>query len=761
MSETEKMPDKPFSFLVEKEAEGRSLVMNCIGTPYYPSIEDSELFMMKVIDAIIEAGSVTTVTLTSDRNYVYPKEQVEFLNEIARVYVALIRQKEILSVKSLEVDRKRMPERLAVIRKIVTELLKSDPIGAYVTTLRELREQRVELENSAIGDKQSFQTYISVLDMIMAELEKTRLIGDNRDKLPGHMVGDRKIYRDIFEPMIRPNFMYTRLMAEPPIEGEEVDSYTIGTDEKADVAIYRVPNKIQYIYHIMPPEFQLEQEEYSLLDEARQVLSKYKPKEKGFVDPQRMRTVFFNISRDLLDELAASKGIHMDYDEIMRLAKILVRLTVGFGLVEVLLADDKVEDIYLNSPIGLTPVFVKHAEYGECSSNIIPNLRDAEAWASRFRLLSGRALDEANPVMDTELIIPDARARVAIIQEPLSPQGLSFAFRRHRQKPWTLPLFMQMHMISPLAAGLLWFLIDGSRTMLVAGTRGSGKSSLLGSLMVEVMRKFRVITIEDTLELPTTYLRDIGYDILPMKVRSAIVGSKSEMSAAEGIRTSLRLGDSCLIMGEVRSRETIALYEAMRVGALANVVAGTIHGDSPYGVFDRVVNDLGVPSTSFKATDIIVICNKVRSPDMMKEYRRVVEIAEVRKHWEKDPLRENGFVSLMKYNAKNDTLEPTKELIEGETEVIKSIAGNVREWAGNWDRVWENILLRSKVKNMLLEYGEKSPYILESDFVADSNDQFHRIFDKLKEETGYPETKDVLYEFEKWMKFRIRSRSER
>jgi hypothetical protein len=296
--------------------------------------------------------------------------------------------------------------------------------------------------------------------------------------------------------------------------------------------------------------------------------------------------------------------------------------------------------------------------------------------------------------------------------------------------------------------------------MLVAGTRGAGKTSFLSSIMIEVMRKFRIITIEDTLEQPVTYLRNIGYNILPMKVRSAIVGARSEMSAPEGIRTSLRLGDSCLFIGEVRSKEAVALYEAMRIGALANVVAGTIHGDSAYGVFDRVVNDLGVPRTSFKATDIIIICNKLRSPDMLSEYRRVVQIAEVRKHWEDDPLREGGFMNLMEYNAKSDMLEPTKELLEGDTEVIKSIAGKVREWAGNWDRVWENILLRSKIKNMLVEYAKKSKddSILESDFVVVANDQFHDIYNKLREETGYPETKDVLYQFENWLKLKLRGK---
>ena len=102
--------------------------------------------------------------------------------------------------------------------------------------------------------------------------------------------------------------------------------------------------------------------------------------------------------------------------------------------------------------------------------------------------------------------------------------------------------------------------------------------------MLEIIPKFRVIVIEDTLELPVESMRTLQYNILRMKVRSALLKSGTEVSADDGIRTSLRLGDSSLIVGEIRSTEALALYEAMRVGALANVVAGTIHGASPYGV---------------------------------------------------------------------------------------------------------------------------------------------------------------------------------
>jgi type IV secretory pathway ATPase VirB11/archaellum biosynthesis ATPase len=385
----------------------------------------------------------------------------------------------------------------------------------------------------------------------------------------------------------------------------------------------------------------------------------------------------------------------------------------------------------------------------------VPTVRDAESWASKLRMLSGRPLDEANPILDTEIYIPGtANARVGVISPPLNPTGLAYAFRRHRDKPWTFALFIKNGMINAQAAGLMSFLIDGSRTMLVAGTRSAGKSSLLGAIMVEVMRKYRMITIEDTLELPGESLRRLGYNIQQMKVSSALSRNTSEVTAEEGIRTTLRLGDSSLFVGEVRSTEAKSLYEAMRVGALANVVAGTIHGDSPYGVYDRVVNDLGVPRTSFKATDLIVVCNPIRSADGLHRWRRVTEITEVRKMWQDDPVKEKGFVDLMKYNSKTDTLEITDDLKNQDSDIIKAVAENVKEWSGNWDAVWDNIMLRKKNYETLLDYAQKlnAPDLLEAKFFVDVNDQFHRITDKVKSEVGVMDSKRIFFEWNEWLK---------
>jgi type IV secretory pathway ATPase VirB11/archaellum biosynthesis ATPase len=460
----------------------------------------------------------------------------------------------------------------------------------------------------------------------------------------------------------------------------------------------------------------------------------------------------------MIREVAGHMGVELSLKELEQLATILTRYTAGLGVLEILLADEKVQDIYINSPIERQPILIGHQDWEECRTNLIPTMEDAEAWATRLRIHSGRPLDEANPVLDTDVAVPGGNARFAIITRTLSPHGLGFAIRRHRDRPWTLPLFVNNKTITPLAAGLLSFLIDGTVSMLVAGGRGAGKTSILGSLMLEILPKTRIVSIEDTLELPIDQLRDLGYNVESLKSRSVITRVETEMPADEALRTALRLGDSALIVGEVRSVEAKALYEAMRIGALSNVVAGTIHGESAYGVFDRVVNDLGVPKTSFKATDIIPICKSLRSADGLHRFRRITEITEVRKNWDEDPVKEGGFVNLMEYSGKKDVLQPTDTFKNGESEVLNRIASYVKEWSGNWAAVWDNIQMRAQMKEALINYAEKlkRPGIMEADWVIRSNSMYHIISEAVRKETGYPDPKAVYSKWEAWLKKQLK-----
>jgi len=751
---------KLYSYEVKREGGEDILYFNYQDSSSSPNLAAYPEVMDRTVDALIENPNVSRIIFVKEKNYNYDFRETGYLLEIASLYVYFLKQEEILSHEKLvSINESFFPKRYNDLFSFLY-LLKKDPIASYFELKRILIDAKIFFQR-VIGDTKIDQgNYIRFLEKIFGIIEKTKIIQAAIPYFENYRRGNREIYSKLFQPDIIPNFTFTRLVSDLPTDSEMIDQYEVSIDEFdiSNVTILKRKNESKLFYHLSPPESLLTEEENYLMNLAKGVLIEHQPKAEEFTDVIRTRKVFFNVSKDLLRDLAQSKGIKLTYLSLMKLSAILVRHTIGFGLIEILLQDKNLQDVSLNAPISQTPVYVRHQDYDECNTNILPSREDSDSWAAKFRMISGRPLDEANPILDTQLEIGKIRARIAIIQEPLSPDGLAYSIRRHRESPWTLPLFIKNKMLNPLGAGLLSFLVDGSRTLLIAGTRSSGKTSLLGSLMLEINSKSRIITVEDSLELPVEALRKLNYNILRMKVRSALLKSGAEVSADDGIRTSLRLGDSSLIVGEVRSVEAKALYEAMRVGALANVVAGTIHGASPYGVFDRVVNDLGVPATSFKATDIIAVANPIKSADGLHSWRRLLEISEVKKHWKEDPVREKGFSDLMSYSVEKDELEASDALINGESDVIKDLASKVRGWAGNWDAVYDNILLRAKVKNEIVNLAELTgkKEILEAEFNAISNHQFHKISDEVIEEAGLPMSDKVFPRWQKWLNSEIK-----
>ena len=739
-------------FDYEYDDDTGTVEINMLGSIYGASIEDYPEVMSRVINILQEIPEAGSVVLSESREYEYEKSQIRLLREIAESIRSISSQgylsQDIERDKCSQLYEKHLPE----VQETVFDQLRRDPVGAYVELRRKKRHMKQDQQHAYPQQKRCLKYFIQdVLDPVMDTLEECEMIQKAQDYLTGYHVGDREIYREFFHPLVRPNFMLTKYMSLPPERGEEKDRYQV--QEDVEVSIYEVPDQTRPVYHVNPPEFNLPEEKYKLLDAARRFMASHSPEEGEFAQPDRMQEVFENIGRDMLRDIASQMGMNLSLEELEALTGILNRYTSGLGVLELLISDPKVEDIYINSPIGDSPIYLTHQDFEDCETNLIPTKEEAESWATRFRIQSGRPLDEANPVLDTETEVKGGKARVAVIQENLSPDGLAFTLRRHRSRIWTLPLFIKNNTINSIGAAVLSFLVDGNRSHLFAGTRGAGKTSLMSAAMLEIMKNHRIVTVEDTLELPIPQMKDLGYNMERMKSRSVITQVESEMSADNAIRTSLRLGDSALIIGEVRSDEAQALYEAMRVGAVANFVGGTIHGEDAYSVFDRVVNDLNVPRTSFKATDIIVSVNKIRSPDGLETYRRVTGITEVRKEWEEDPLKEDAFVELMRYDSNKDELVPTDTLLNGESEIISRISDNIKGYKNNWEAVWDNIQLRKKIKEAIVEKAEETgnDELLEAEFVSKCNQRYHILSNRVREEYGEQDTERIYARWKEWL----------
>ncbi|UCF08836.1 MAG: type II/IV secretion system ATPase subunit [Thermoplasmata archaeon] len=554
---------------------------------------------------------------------------------------------------------------------------------------------------------------------------------------------------------LRPGFSASWVSVNVPDDAKLVKEYNV-TD--TTVKLWNVPEKTETLYQIMPSEYELKKDHVKLVHFARAEISEHFPEHIQLNKPEQARSYVLDLGKKLLYELAKKHDIGLGADSVEEmetvetLSEVLAKYTAGFGITEIFLKDPYIQDIYVDAPASENEVYITIGGikdtllHGKCFTNVILGDEDADSLLSRFRYASGRPFSEAHPVLETDL--DEYNTRVTVIGRPLSPEGIAIALRRHSTDPWTLLKFIHNRSISPLAAGLISFLIDGRSTMLIAGSRGSGKSSLLGAIMLEFPESQRILTIEDTLELPGPEMQKLGYKLQSMYVQSSL-GGKGQMTADEALRVSLRLGESAIVLGEVRGQEARTLYEAMRAGTAGSSVLGTFHGNSPQAVYERIVHDMGIKPEAFNATDIIIIAGLTRPGGAQQMKRRVTNITELVKN-----QGETGqFADLLAYDKDVDALIEN-DVFKSRSERIQNIADS---WGMTYDTAIENIRTRAAYRDAMVEFARKykKSDILRADWVVAANTTFWNIVDRQQRE-GKVNMSEVMDDWNKWFKRKVK-----
>lgn len=624
-----------------------------------------------------------------------------------------------------------------------------DPVKAFQQLRDELAAQRGYKEDAprlraGRGGRECVACRRQYADMLAAVLEKRTL---NR-RIVGRRSSDY-YYRDKIQPYVRPLFFDTYVTLSPPPDAVFQKKYRVEREggRALDVFLYSLTARPENMYFVIPPEYNLPLDDLRLLQQVKEQLAHHRPQESSFMDPAASREYFLHFARERLRQTAEEHGRHLSREELEELSDIFAKYTAGLGILEDLLLDEHVQDIYINAPVANNPLhlIVDGEEY---TSNIYFSEGDVESLSSRFRSLSGRPFSEGAPILD--MALGDYDARVAAISPPLTDKGVAFAIRRHGFTPWTLPKFIGHRMFSSQAAGLLSFLVDGQASMLIAGSRGSGKTSLLSALLLEIPQRYRILTLEDTPELPVDELQSLGYKIQSLVTRPITSGGETGVDPRTALRTALRLGESVLVLGEVRGEETKVLFEAMRVGAAGNLVLGTIHGATTRDVFERIVYDIGVAPTSFKATDIVTVAAPLRLGGGLKKRRRVLHISEVVKSgWSGEVDPDAVFVDLMSYHPEEDELLATDLLDRGQSEILGRIA---REWGMSMEQAIENVALRGRIRDTMVHYAQRQPHLVEAPAVRDANNAFWMLTEKSRQEHGQPDYGEIERQWRTWFR---------
>ncbi len=110
-------------------------------------------------------------------------------------------------------------------------------------------------------------------------------------------------------------------------------------------------------------------------------------------------------------------------------------------------------------------------------------------------------------------------------------------------------------------------------SLIVSGGTGSGKTSTLNALGLEIPIAERLVTIEDAAELQLKHP-----DLVALEARPPNVEGKGEIPIRTLVRNALRMRPDRIIVGEVRGGEAFDMLQAMNTGHRGSLT--TLHANS-------------------------------------------------------------------------------------------------------------------------------------------------------------------------------------
>ena len=482
-------------WVVKQEGEKRRLIINFKGLSFAPDVAQYAEAMRFVVDTLQQVEADELV-LSEFYERIYSEDQTRMLRSIAD----LVNKFETEGVWSpshlgkMGDEGKILQARHARVLELVN-LTHSDPFKAYMDLLALIKDESVKGEKLVGAAGESHKIYLGTLLFLKAGYEETYIIQQLRKHIAqlGSIPVARSVYVPLFEVAIKPAFIGSRIFFGGTESLELIDQYDV---MGAQVQVFKHPEKIEYMYYLNPPEYTLPPEKYYLLERTKEVVAGQRPPDVGFMDMAQARRYFHKIYVATISDLAQKSGIELTVEEKANLATIVARYTIGYGILEILLNDRKLTDIYIDSPLGNKPIYLVHSKYGQCQTNVIYSDEEARSFVSRMRALSGRPFDEAHCVLDYDLV--DLQTRIAVIGKPMALDGIAFAMRLHKDTPWTLAQFLDFKMFTPIASGLFSYLVDAQASQLIVGSRGSGKTSMMQALMLEIPQNLRILVQEDS-----------------------------------------------------------------------------------------------------------------------------------------------------------------------------------------------------------------------------------------------------------------------
>ena len=173
----------------------------------------------------------------------------------------------------------------------------------------------------------------------------------------------------------------------------------------------------------------------------------------------------------------------------------------------------------------------------------------------------------------------DNKHRVNVVYGKQTNHDISITIRLKRNSSFDLDLFA----ISDTDKQRLIELVQQKKNILISGGTGTGKTTLLNSLIRFINPSERIITIENVQEIEIDHNLHKNHDAL-------IYLADDSTRIGNLLNAALRMRPDRIIIGELRHENSYLFLRAANTGHEGTI--STIHANSPRGAIDALIHNI-------------------------------------------------------------------------------------------------------------------------------------------------------------------------
>ncbi len=234
--------------------------------------------------------------------------------------------------------------------------------------------------------------------------------------------------------------------------------------------------------------------------------------------------------------------------------------------IEHLILDDAISEVMVNGP---DRIFIEKAGFIEPVRGISLGEKSLMVAVKNIARRLGDDISESKPILDSRL--PDG-SRVAAVIPPCSVNGVTLTIRKFNARHFGVEDLVQAGTLERWLANQLEGYVLARKNILIAGSTGSGKTSLLNVLGKFIPSDERVVLIEDTSEI------HMGQDNLVRFEARQPQNGLPGVTIRDLLKASLRHRPDRIILGEIRGGEAFDLLQLLNTGHSGSL--STVHATS-------------------------------------------------------------------------------------------------------------------------------------------------------------------------------------